>query len=43
MKSVEEDSSSEDETNLSNLHQNIAKLNADLNLLNAISVLKQLD
>ena len=42
MKSVEEDSSSEDETNLSNLHQNIAKLNADLSLLNAISVLKQL-
>ena len=32
MKSVEEDSSSEDETDLSNLRRNIAKLNADLNL-----------
>ena len=32
MKSVEEDSSSEDETDLSNLRQNIAKRNADLNL-----------
>ena len=32
MKSVEEDSSSEDETDLSNLRQNIAKLKADLKL-----------
>ena len=32
MKSVEEDSSSEDETDLSNLRQYIAKLNAGLNL-----------